>query len=181
MNDQEKDAVKRKDIVIEENADVATWHMRIEGEIKGTYVGLFKFKCFLLPFEKIAADREYRELLGPNPTFAGQHESFLAYALTQLKHRVSECPPFWETITKNGLAGDLPDENVISAVLDAALTAEIKYRALLKKKKIDYAEKSKQAVEAMMTEGTEAEDDQEDDSEDDLSPHDDIKDEKEPT
>lgn len=148
MADKQKD-LERTDIIIEGNT--ATWDIRIDGDINGTYMGSFRFKCFLSPTQKLAASREYRQLLGENPTLALTHEDNLAYALSQLKYRVISAPPFWtSTASQSGMAGDVPDENVIMAVLDAAVGAELKYVAQLKKKKIDAIDKAKQAAIRML-------------------------------
>jgi hypothetical protein len=137
--------------------------MRLDGNIHGTYVGAFRFKCYLSPLQQIAANREYREILGPNPSFASEHESFLAYALTQLKYRIISAPPFWASQNPATLAGDIADENIISAVLDAALGSEIKYKSQLKKKKLDAVARAKAATEKLMND-EEGEDEDEDES-----------------
>lgn len=159
LSDQEEKSLERSDLIIEGNT--ATWEMRLEGDIHGTYVGVFRFKCYLSPLQQIAANREYREILGPNPSFASEHESFLAYALTQLKYRIVTAPPFWVSQNPASLAGDIADENIISAVLDAALGSEIKYKTQLKKKKMDAVARAKDSVEKLMTD-----DDEEDESDD---------------
>ena len=135
----------RQDILIE--GGQATWEMRLEGDIQGTYSGTFKFRCFLTPTQRLAAGREHRELLGSNPTLATEHDDNLAFSLSQLKHRIISAPPFW---TSNGIAGDLPDENIIDSVLDAAIAAELKYKAQLKQKKGDAIERAKKAAERLL-------------------------------
>ena len=132
--------------------DVAIWPMREEGKIKGTYVGTFKFRCYLTPMQQIAQNREYRELLGnSSPTLADEHTSFMAYALSQLKQRVIEAPPFWsENKHVSGMDGDIPDEEIVEAVLNAAITAEVNYKKALadsKEKSIKRAEKGAEAIE----------------------------------
>lgn len=159
---EEKKYKERSDLIIDGN--VCTWQMRIDGDIHGTYVGVFKFKCYLSPLEQIAADRERRELLGPQPFAAAEHESFLAYALTQLKYRIVSAPPFWISQNPSSLAGDIADENIIAAVLDAALSAEIKYKEQLKAKKLEAAERARKAIEKEM-EGEDEEDEDEEDEE----------------
>lgn len=155
QNDQ-----NRSDIIIENN--VASWDINLLGDINGTYVGTFKFRCYLTPTQQIAANREYRELIGPHPTFAPEHESFLAYALTQLKYRILSAPPFWNSVV-GGTPGDIPDENVLTAILDAAVSAETKYRGLLKKRTESAINRSKSILEkAMSGSGEEEVDDVED-------------------
>lgn len=162
LTKQEESSLERNDIIIEGNT--ATWDMRLEGNINGTYSGAFRFKCYISPLQQIAADRERRELLGPQPFAAGEHESLLAYALTQLKYRIISAPPFWESQNPATLSGDIADENVITAVLDAALGAEMKYKSQLKKKKLDAISRAKSATEKLMADEEANED--EDESED---------------
>jgi hypothetical protein len=142
---------ERSDIFIEGNT--ARWEINLEGEIKGKYVGTFRFKCFLNPLESIAANREYRELIGVSPTMAPEHESFMAYAITQLKYRVIEFPPFWST--GQSFNGDLPDTNILSAVLDAAISAEVKYKKILKEKKENAIKVASKALEEKLLESHE--------------------------
>lgn len=158
MADQEKE---RTDIKIE--GSTAVWEMREDGDIQGTYIGTFRFKCFLTPLQQIAANREQRELLGLNQTMTPEHEVFLAYALTQLKYRIVTAPPFWSSASPDGsIHGDIPDENVISSVLDAAIGAEVKYKNQLKKRKLDSLERAKKIAETMIEEqDKKAEDDEE--------------------
>jgi len=163
LTEQEEQSLERADLIIEGNT--ATWNMRLEGDINGVYAGAFRFKCYLSPLQQIAANREYREILGPNPTFASEHESFLAYALTQLKYRVISSPPFWDSQSPATLAGDIADENIISAVLDAALGSEIKYKSQMKKKKLDAIARAKAATEKAMA----GDDDDESDEDEDES------------
>lgn len=147
LKDNESKVLERSDIIIEGNT--ALWDLRLDGDINGTYTGTFRFKCYLNPLQQIAADRERRELLGNQPLYAGDHESLLAYALTQLKYRIITAPPFWAS-SNSSFAGDIADENIISAVLDAALGAEVKYKTLLKKKKLESIETAKNAINKAM-------------------------------
>lgn len=164
LTEQEEKSLERSDLIVEGNT--ATWDMRLEGDIQGTYAGSFRFKCYLSPLQQIAANREFREIMGPNPTFASEHESFLAYALTQLKYRIVTAPPFWNSQSPASLSGDIADENIIAAVLDAALGAEIKYKSQLKKKKLDAVARAKVATEKAMAGDDSESDEDEDESED---------------
>lgn len=157
--------IERSDIIIEGNT--ATWEISLQGDVSGTYTGKFRFKCILSPTHKIAANREYRELLGNNPTLTPEYESNLAYALTQLKYRVLEAPPFWSaTQNSTGYAGDIADTNVIMAVLDAAVEAEIKYKRLLKKRTEDSLERAKKAAERLLQQQDEEVDEDQDEEDD---------------
>lgn len=137
--------LNRNDILIEGNT--ATWEVRLDGDIQGTYTGSFKFRCYLTPTQRLAASREHRELLGEHPTFATTHDDNLAFSLSQLKYRVISAPPFWGS---SGISGDIPDSNVIDAVLEAAIAAELKYKAQLKQKKNDAIERAKRAAESLL-------------------------------
>lgn len=147
MADEEK-YVDRTDIVIENHT--ATWDLKAEGAINGTYMGTFKFKCYLTPSETIAAGRERRSLLGDNAILATQKESFYAYALPQLKYRVISGPPFWEAKTGQ-YSGDIADAEVMGMILDAALGAELKFNNEIKKRKTDAIERAKKAAEQMLS------------------------------
>ena len=138
---------KRTDITI--NGSTATWEMRLDGQIHGTYIGTFTFKCYLNPSDTLAAGRDYRGLLGPNPAFASENDSFIAYALSQLKYRIISSPPFWGTSKDSSLDGNIPDLNVISAVLEAATDAEILYRDQLTQRKNEALEKALKAAEKL--------------------------------
>lgn len=140
--------VTRSDIIIEGNT--ATWSFRLDGDINGTYSGTFRFRCYLSPLQRIAADRERRELLGNHPEYASEHESFLAYSLTQLKYRILTAPPFWNSQNPGSMGGDIADENIISAVIDAAVGAEIKYREQLKERKQQALDRGIGAVDQAM-------------------------------
>lgn len=141
--------VPRADITIEGHQ--AKFNLAAHGAINGTYAGEFTFRCFLSPTQQIAANRMYREMLGTNPTLAGEHETFLAYALSQLKYRVLSAPPFWTATEQiNGIAGDILDEEIITQVLDAAVHAQLKYKHELEKKKMELIERARQQAEKIL-------------------------------
>lgn len=138
--------LNRKDLVIENN--LCRWDISCNGDVNGLYTGTFVFKCFLTPSEKLAAGRDYRELLGENAVLALKHEDNLAFVLSQLKYRIISAPPFWSSsIGLNGFQGDLPDEKVLDIIFEAALSAEFKYLALLQEKKEKALEKAKKVAE----------------------------------
>jgi hypothetical protein len=151
---------QRPDIRIEGN--IATWEMRAEGNISGTYAGTFRFRCFLTPTQQLAAGREYRDLLGQNLALAAPHESMLAWALSQLKQRVITSPPFWTSQGEGNIAGDIPDEEVITIILDAAIAAEEKYKAIIQKRKDDAIARAQKAGEAILEQNKAKNDEKED-------------------
>lgn len=147
----EKEIV-RDDIQI--NGSVATWTMHMNGTVSGTYTGTFTFRCFLTPLQRIAAGREQRALLGESRAFVEtpdyENEAWLAYLLTQLKYRVISAPPFWSTSGINKThEGDIPDENVLQAILDAATDAELIYKQRLKKLKEEAIKKANEGAKAV--------------------------------
>src|SRR5665213_765139 len=85
-----------------------------QGDVQGTYTGSFEFRCFLNPLQHLQASREYRELLGNLGALATESEGNISFALTQLKHRILKAPPFWtSTLQDSGIAGNIPDLNVV--------------------------------------------------------------------
>lgn len=104
-----------------------------------TYMGNFRCKCLLSPMEQIKADKMYRDLLGNNSHLASNHVSQLCYALSQLRFRLVEYPPFWEG---SGILGShIEDEAVILSVLEnaleaAALFVEERQKELVEKQEI---------------------------------------------
>lgn len=145
---------ERTDIKFEGNT--AVWECNMHGSVNGTYIGTFRFRCFLTPLQQIAAGKEHRELLGSNISLAPEHEKFLAFALSQLKQRIISSPPFWGSANPNGtMEGDIPDEEVVSAILDAAIGAEVKYKVELKKRKEDAIKRAKSVGERIEKQKTE--------------------------
>lgn len=149
----------------------ATWRINDEGPINGKYLGTFKFRCFLTPSQRIAADRDFREMLGSNPSFAKEHEADLAFALTQLKYRVIAAPPFWDGESEGSLKGDVADDNIISLILAAAVASELKYRRQLAEKKDTAIERAKKAAEAILNNQQKEEKEEDDESENPPNPN----------
>jgi hypothetical protein len=144
-----KKYLERTDIQIDNN--VARWDISTNGDINGLYTGTFVFRCFLTPTQKLAAGRDFRELIGPNNIQASDHEDNLAFTLSQLKHRVLTAPPFWSSsVGMNGLHGDIPDEKVLDVILEAALASEFKHSAILQEKREKELERAKKLTEAVV-------------------------------
>lgn len=158
MAKKKNDFKPRADVIIEGHQ--AKYQLAAHGAINGTYAGEFIFRCYLTPSQQIYANRDLREMLGANPTMAGEHESFLAYALSQLKYRILSAPPFWTATSQvNGLDGDIVDEDVITQVLDAAIHAQLKYKHGLEKQKLALLEKAKAAAEKILSGKVDVEED----------------------
>ena len=148
------------DLVIEGNT--ATWEINTQGDILGLYSGQFRFRCYLTPSQRLSASRDYRELLGPNPSVALQTDDNLAFALSQLKHRILSSPPFWSSsLATTGIAGDLPDDVVIMKVLDASIEAELRFKAQVKDKRKDAIQRARKAAERLLNDREEDDKDKE--------------------
>jgi hypothetical protein len=124
-----EEKVKESDITIEN--DTASWGITYQGQIGGTYLGVFRFRTFLTPAQLLEADRDFRELLGPNAQFAATNAENIAYALAQLKQRIIESPPFWRETSSRFGGSSVKDLDCLDLVLEAAVASEIKYRKLL--------------------------------------------------
>ncbi len=139
------------------NGSIATWTLPpTQGEINGTYSGTFEFRCWLTPTQTLEAGREFRSLLGNLSAQATETESNISFALVQLKHRIIKAPPFWtSTLQHSSYAGDLPDLNVIAAVLDAAIRAENLYKENVAKEREALLNHSIKVGEKLLQEGQE--------------------------
>lgn len=143
-----KEYLKRDDLKIEGNT--VRWDINAAGNVLGKYTGTFTFKCFLTPTEKLAVGRLYRQLLGNNAVLALEHEDNMAFTMSQLAYRVVSGPPFWKSsVGVDGIAGDIPDTNVLDIILEGALAAEFKYLALIEQKKEKVLQRAKKTAEAI--------------------------------
>ena len=93
---------------------------------KQSYIGTFKVKTILSPMEFIKADKLYRELLGQNLHYASNLAQNYAFALSQLKQRIVEFPPFWEDRELNG--SHVKDDNIVMEIMELAAETEALYR-----------------------------------------------------
>lgn len=104
----------------------AAFLINMNGDVHNhSYLGRFVVKCVLSPIDTIEADKAYREMLGDNIIMASEQAKDYAFALAQLKYRVMEYPPFWQT---DRVLGNLDDTNVTIAVLNLAIDSEIAYK-----------------------------------------------------
>jgi hypothetical protein len=98
----------------------------LDDESNESYVGEFRVKCILSPLDLLAIDRDFRELLGPiNPIMASGDANNIAFALSQLRHRVLAYPPFWKGEVYDG--GHLP-KKVLYAILDGSIEVQEKFK-----------------------------------------------------
>lgn len=143
-------SVKPEDIIIE--GETAIWNINFTAPIGGTYQGTFKFRCYLTPIQIIDADREFRSLIGDYATkIVDQQAENYSYSLSQLKQRVIQAPPFWDDGQSRIPGGNIKDREVILHIFEAAIQAELKFRAMIEerhKKALEqlqsYVEKQKQ-------------------------------------
>lgn len=125
----------------------AEWDLNHVSAIGQSYMGTFKFRCALTPLQVIEAGRDYRELLGPNSSQATTEEESFAFALSQLRQRVIEAPPFWFQQGSRFGGGHILDVEVINLVLQASMEAELAYRERLTKKHEEAVNRIKAVVE----------------------------------
>jgi len=137
--------ILKKDIIIENG--FASWDINTAEPIGGTYMGTFTFRCVLSPLQIIEADRDYRDLLGPNPAMVDPVAENLAYALSQLKQRVIKSPPFWTEQAARFGGAHIKDTNVLDYVLKASFESEIKYREELKENHRKATERLRRALD----------------------------------
>lgn len=136
------------DLILNSLDNTASWTMREEGDTLGaTYAGTFVFKCFLSPLDTLASGRLYRELLGPNPNDATETERFIAFILSQLSKRIVKAPPFWNTDSM--IQGNIPDVNILTLVLDRAMSAEMIYKEGLNQRRAEALKKAQNAATAI--------------------------------
>lgn len=128
------------------------FHIQQNGDTtKQTYLGTFKVKCILNPIDFMEADKLYRQLLGEvHPEAAHAHTASIAFALSQLKYRIIEMPPFWENKKLGG--GHLKDNNIIIEVLNLAMEAEQKYRDMMVKEAEERQEALTERIKGKMIE-----------------------------
>lgn len=145
-----EDTKKTNDIILSPEG-TASWYLKEEGDTSdATYTGTFIFKCFLTPLDLLACGKLYRELLGPNSGEASEQDKFIAVSLSQLSKRITKAPPFWNT--DSILSGNIPDLNILSLVLDKALSAELLYKEQLKNKKEAALKKSDESLKKLQEE-----------------------------
>lgn len=125
---------------------VAHYTINEEGPIQGNYRGVFALRCYLNPLDALAAGRQFRELIGPFGADAGEQDRYLAFCYSQLSKRVIKGPPWWSA---DQIAGNIPDLNILSTILDRALTAEAAYKQRLAKMKQEALEKASLAAQAL--------------------------------
>lgn len=109
------------------DGSLGEFHISEVGKNSGeTFTGDFTVRCFLNPLEVLKADRLYRELMGAiNPHLASSEAQNFSFALSQLKFRIVKSPSGWKNSEIDG--GHL-DDNVVIAVLNKAIAAQILYK-----------------------------------------------------
>lgn len=133
------------DISLEQEFGV--WELQETAPLGGTYMGTFKFRCYLTPIQMIEADRDYRFLLGEtSPTLASETIENYSYSLAQLKQRVVQAPPFWFDGSRFP-GGNVKDKEIIALVFEAAIQSELKYRSKLEEKHKSQLEKLSKYIE----------------------------------
>jgi hypothetical protein len=149
MNDQkleeQKSIILPDDLTVDPNG-TATFTINEEGQIQGDYRGTFTLRCYLSPLDSLAAGRQFRELIGQFGESAGEQDRYLAFCVSQLNRRVVKGPPWWNA---SDVPGNIPDLNVLSILLDRALTAETVYKQRLTKMKEEALEKAQKSAQLL--------------------------------
>jgi hypothetical protein len=101
------------------------------GDLTGKkYEGQFTVRCVLNIAQKHAMEIEKTRLLGnfssPTDGLAG-----IAMILSSLRHKVADGPEWWKQSAGGSL---LEDEDVLVALYDKVVSAEVEWREKLKKK-----------------------------------------------
>ncbi len=122
---------------------VAFYTINEEGQIQGSYKGVFQLRCYLNPLDALAAGRQFRDLLGQFGVDAGEQDRYLAFCISQLAKRVIKGPTWWNADQT------VPDLNILSIILDRSLTAEAVYKQHLVKRKEEALEKAQKAAQAL--------------------------------
>lgn len=146
-----------------ENTDItlsgntATWQLPLtQGDVMGTYSGNFTFRCYLSPLQQLEAGREFRAQLGNLAASATDTEVNLAFALTQLKHRIISSPPFWTaSLQDSPYAGNIADLSIIMLVLSKAMDAEILFKEQITKEREQILNRTIKKGEELLQKGQE--------------------------
>ena len=127
----------------------ATFTVHINGEsTMQTYMGEFKVKCLLSPYDQIQADKMYRELLGDQLLYASDNAKTHAFALSQLKYRIIEFAPFFANPNQPSVpGGHLQDGNVLFEVLNKAIEAQEKYMEQTQEQAEKMEQRLKEAIQ----------------------------------
>ena len=143
--DEQKPIILPDDLTLSQDG-TALFTINEEGALQGSYKGVFSLRCYLSPLDSLAAGRHYRDLLGQFGADAGEQDRYTAFCMAQLAKRVIKGPPWWSA---NDLAGNVPDLNILSVLLDRSLTAEAAYKQHLVKRKTEALAKAQTAVQAI--------------------------------
>jgi hypothetical protein len=94
--------------------------------------GTFKAKLILTIREKLYADAERRQLVGPSPEGTPPAPSMQGYGymLGQLRARLVEYPEWWKD---SNFGSELEDDNIVEEIWDKVFEAEKEYKAGLQK------------------------------------------------
>ncbi len=100
----------------------SSFEVRVDGEVTGEiWTGTFMAKKRLSHRDQLKKDLVRRELLGGAVGPATERANSTAMILSELAVRITKAPKWW-TAMGDGL--DFQDDNVISAVYDAAMAVE---------------------------------------------------------
>ena len=114
--------------------------------------------------DKLAVGRERRQLLGEFEALASELERYIAYSLSELKYRIITAPVFWNDDKMNG---NIPEEQLLFNVLDAALYAQGMYSQTKNEEKDALVNSALKQAEKILTDKKEENDKEDKDDLDD--------------
>jgi len=135
----------KEQIVLNENG-TADWNLQKMARDGNMYTGPFRFKTSMDPLSLLAADRDYRKLMGEHAAMADDMMHNMAFALAQLKQRVISSPPFWNDGSTD-FGGGRTQYEVLQTVLDAAIAAQEKNEERLRDRSSQMAENIRKTLE----------------------------------
>jgi len=142
--------MRLKDTTLEINSDgMAKFSVNmVGGKTMQTYLGNFKAKCLLNANEYIRANREFMDLIGDSKNLGDPEE--IAFALVQLKYRLVDVPPFWQSQNSPYDGGEIKDYNIITSVFNICMDAEREYEKMMQEDYDKVKEKIKKQREALV-------------------------------
>jgi hypothetical protein len=117
----------------------AIFDINIIGDESGNpYTGSFKVRTLLTRRQRAAADEIRRDFIGTNPEGASKQVAIDGFVVGQLAVRVLDAPDFFKNAGVGGQ--NLPDFNVLEAILEKAILAEEERKSKLIKQADDATE-----------------------------------------
>ena len=138
-------------------------HNFVGNKTMNMYMGTFECKCLLTASDYIRMNRDFVNMVGASPD---NDPTKIAFALVQLKYRLTKFAPFWKA--EDGLlhGGHIEDYNLITHLYNACLEAEKQYQDMMKEQfeqnKERIAKQRKAIAEKMKKEAEDTPEEEED-------------------